>query len=308
MKCSNCNHEVDPSWKACPFCLTPIVLPEKVRKTCSRCGEPLDEDIQFCPWCGMEVKREQDIIITRDEEHIKTHQKEEKREPDLDMWGDVLEGFEPTVLFKQLGILVLDGSGSMQGKTKERISKAEAVSKSVRSLFQRFKDSSTKNDFCFAIVNYDSKAIRRLDITEVDDLDVKADYNPMKGLGNTTSIAAGLKEAERIADGFLSKGEKGGVGRSVVIVVMTDGLDMTEKETIEVANRLKQKQGNGITLLATSYFDSLEGTPEQKTQCVKFLQGIASDPDHCKVLATAEEMRKFFHESVSFNTGTERLY
>jgi len=308
MKCSKCNHEVDPSWKACPFCLTPIVLPEKVQKTCTRCGEPLDEDALFCPECGMEVKREQDNIITQEEEHYKTNRKGEKREQDTDGWGDVLEGFEPTVLFKQLGILVLDGSGSMHGMTKERIEKADAVSKSVRSLFQRFKDSSKKNDFCFAIVNYDSKAIRRLDITEVDDLDVKADYNPTNGLGNTTSIAVGLEEAERIADNFLGKGEKGGVGRSVVIVVMTDGLDMTEGETIKVANRLKQKQGNGIKLLATSYFDSLEGTSEQKAKCVKFLQGVASDPAHCKVLATAEEMRKFFEESVSINTGTDRLF
>ena len=159
-----------------------------------------------------------------------------------------------------------------------------------------------------AIVNYDSKAIRRLDVTEVKDLDENADYNPTKGLGNTTSIAVGLEEAERIADAFLAKGEKGGVGRSVVIVVMTDGLDMTEQKTIEVANRLKQKQGNGIKLLATSYFDSIDSTPEQRKQCVSFLQGIASDPDHCKVLATAEEMRKFFEESVSINTGTDRLY
>lgn len=302
MKCSKCNHEVDPSWKVCPNCLTPIDGLKKVQKTCSSCGEPLDEDALFCPECGMEVKNEF-VGVKPPETGLETETEPTASLPFVDL-GD----FEPTVLFKQLGILVLDGSGSMHGQTKERIEKAEAVSKSVRTLFQRFKDSSKKKNFCFAIVNYDSKAIRRLDITEVDNLDVKADYNPTKGLGKTTSIAAGLEEAERIADGFLSKGEKSGVGRSVVIVVMTDGLDMTEGETIKVANRLKQKQGNGIKLLATSYFDSLEGTPEQKAKCVNFLQGVASDPAHCKVLATTEEMRKFFEESVSINFGTDRLY
>lgn len=301
MKCIKCNQEVNPSWKVCPFCETPIVQAEKVQKTCTHCGEPMDEDALFCPNCGEKVE-----FIKVDP--LWPESEPEPKSSDIPMGIPELPDIDLTVFFKQLGILVLDGSGSMHGMTKERIEKADAVSKSVRSLFQRFKGSSKKKNFCFAIVNYDSKAIRRLDITEVDDLDVNADYNPTKELGNTTSIAAGLKEAEKIADSFLGKREKGGVGRSVVIVVMTDGLDMTETESIEVANRLKQKQNNGIKLLATSYFDSLEGTPEQKTQCVNFLQKLASDPAHCKVLATAEEMRKFFEESVSINTGTDRLY
>lgn len=293
MKCTNCNHEVDPSWKVCPFCETPIGSNKTVQKTCTYCGVPLDDDAMFCLECGHPVP-----ITPKDD-------------PKPGEWLDGipdLTGFVPTNLFKQLGILVLDGSGSMRGSTKERITKAEAVSKSVRLLFQRFKASRKSNDFCFAIVNYDSKAIRRLDITEVKDLDINADYNPMQGLGNTTSIAVGLEEAERIADSFLEGSEKGDVGRSVVIVVMTDGLDMTESKTIEVANRIKRKQGNGIKLLATSYFEALGEKPEQREQCVNFLQNIASDQTHCKVLATAEEMRKFFEESVSINTGSDRLY
>ena len=305
MKCNNCNKEVEPSWKVCPNCGTPIAHSEKVQKTCRVCEEPLDEDALFCPNCGTEVKNE------LEEEHKKVPEPKPEPEPKpgpTDFSFVDLTDFESTVYFKQLGILVLDGSGSMHGLTKERVEKADAVTKSVRSLFQRFKDSSSKENFCFAIVNYDSKAIRRLDITEVNNLDVNADYNPTKGLGNTTSIAAGLEEAEKIADSFLNKREKGGVGRSVVIVVMTDGLDMTEEKTIEVANRLKLRQKDGIKLLATSYFDSLEGSPKQRKECVDFLQRLASSPDRCKVLATAEEMRKFFEESISINMGTDRLY
>ena len=55
----------------------------------------------------------------------------------------------PTVpqTFHQLGILVLDGSGSMSGMAEGKISKAQAVNMGVRELLTRLIASKNSKDF-----------------------------------------------------------------------------------------------------------------------------------------------------------------
>ena len=107
--------------------------------------------------------------------------------------------------FEQLGILVLDGSGSMKEQTAQHISKADAVTQAVNDLFSRLKESRNKNNFSFAIVNYDHRSIVKMKPTPVKDVDDHGDYNPMDGLGGATYISKGLEDAEKIAKDFLSQ-------------------------------------------------------------------------------------------------------
>ena len=60
--------------------------------------------------------------------------------------------------FRQLGVLVQDGSGSMAGGAPGNMSKAQAVNLATRELLTRFKVSRYANNFDFAVVTYDHAA------------------------------------------------------------------------------------------------------------------------------------------------------
>ena len=79
--------------------------------------------------------------------------------------------------FHQLGILVLDGSGSMQhyiGDGNRPL--ADNVNVSVRDFLGFFKNSSIKNNFSIAVVTFDDNATVHTPITPLADIDDYADY------------------------------------------------------------------------------------------------------------------------------------
>jgi Mg-chelatase subunit ChlD len=92
---------------------------------------------------------------------------------------------EPIVpqIFHQLGLLVLDGSGSMAEKVEGRMTKAEAVNVAVRELLTRLIASKNRKDFSIAIVTFDDEADIHTPVTRVYDdagnsIDDNADYDP----------------------------------------------------------------------------------------------------------------------------------
>jgi len=202
----------------------------------------------------------------------------------------------PSVSYKQLGILVLDGSGSMVTQTKELITKAEAVSHSVTELFEKMKGSRINNHFSFAVVDFDEKAYRKMDITETEDINAYADYNPMHVKGGCTYLSSGLEEAEKIADEFMNSGDK--ETRSVVVVIMTDGLDMKMDQAKETAQRMKDKYGKKLKITA-SCFGTRDMLESEGTRIMEFLRTIVTDEDMCLETSTAADLRSFFIASVS---------
>ena len=59
MKCPNCNQEVSPEWKTCPYC-------EYKPKLCSKDGCTsgwLSMDAHFCPSCGSPIKGEENLML-----------------------------------------------------------------------------------------------------------------------------------------------------------------------------------------------------------------------------------------------------
>lgn len=198
--------------------------------------------------------------------------------------------------FDQLGILVLDGSGSMSEQTAHLISKADAVTQAVNELFSRCKQSRNSKNFSFAIVNYDHRSIVKMKPTRVKDVDDHGDYNPMDGLGGATYISKGLEDAENIAKEFLSQSQDGGLKRSVVIVLMTDGVDMTEAETISVANRLK-KMNN--VYVSGCFFETLGADLKDMQNCSDYVRKLCTDETKFSMVSTAEALRNFFEASIS---------
>lgn len=207
------------------------------------------------------------------------------------------EGFGGSLAYKQLGILLLDGSGSMRMKTPELITKAEAVSKAVSEFFDMMKQSSISNHFCFAIVNFASKSKKLLDVTEISQLDTDANYNPIKKeTGEETYLYMGLEESKKIIESFMKT--KDDCMRSVVLVIMTDGLDMNERMAKTTMRQLKETYGEKLKVTA-SYFETMGLKDTDQKKIMDFLGEMVTDPSDCRTITSGEELRTFFIASVS---------
>lgn len=195
--------------------------------------------------------------------------------------------------FQQLGIFVLDGSGSMTEGIDGGLTKAQAVNGAVRELFTRFKASRQRANFSFAVVAFDDGADVVLDITPADAVDDNADYDPLAGHGGGTLIGGGLTKAKEIATRFLT-GARPDIPASVVVVVMSDGQCGNPQATVGVAQSLKGI--DRVTLCATHFAQVGQSDPAAQLT----LKQIATDPVRgYKTVYDAESLRAFFLASVS---------
>jgi len=214
-------------------------------------------------------------------------------------------GIKQPKTFEQLGILVLDGSGSMEEQTAQHITKADAVTSAVNDLFSRFKISSICNNFCFSVINYDHRSKVILEPTPVKELDDHGDWNPMKDLGGATYISEGLKDAKKIAEKFLSQSQEGGLARSVAVLIMTDGVDMTQAETISIANSIKQiggkdDKGEPVVKICGCFFETLGAEKKTMDECADYVRGLCTDPrEDFSMVSNADDLRNFFFKSMS---------
>jgi Mg-chelatase subunit ChlD len=194
--------------------------------------------------------------------------------------------------FQQLGIFVLDGSGSMS-ESIGKLTKADAVNRALRDLFTRFKASKKRENFSFAVVTFDGSAKSRMGVTAAGQVDDYADYDPRQGHGGGTFIGAGLEEAQSIAEAFLQNARPD-LPASVVLVVMSDGACGKGAQTKAIADRIKQ---NPKVTVCAAYF-AVKG--QSGTGVLNTLEDIASDPlNGCKTVWDAETLRAFFISSVT---------
>jgi len=190
---------------------------------------------------------------------------------------------------EQLGILVLDGSGSMNDlDAYGRGTKAEAVAKAVQELIGRLQKSSRKQDFWLALVAFDNNVEVRLQPTPVVDINVSSlRTNPY--LGGTTAIGDALYTAGEMANNFLS--EKSDLPRSVIIMLMSDGQNNTGRDPRSVAEDIKNKwKGDKLSMVSVAY-----GADADK----ETLMVIVTDKekDYCET-DKSERLRDFFLESI----------
>jgi uncharacterized protein YegL len=193
-----------------------------------------------------------------------------------------------TKAFEQLGILLLDGSGSMASEGETRQSKAAEVSLAVRGLLTRMKGSRRADSFQLAIVTYDHRVTPRLEPTPVADIDDTADYNPLTDHGGETAIGDALEKASSMAVRFLDARQE--FGRSVVIVMYTDGQNNSGKDPVGVAEEIK-RSGKEIKICAAGF-----GKPEEVDSLT--LQKLVTKPSGYILAHDGESLRKFFEESI----------
>lgn len=105
--------------------------------------------------------------------------------------------------FCQLGLLILDGSGSMEGPSLNGMTKADAVNDATRGLCTRFKASSQRKNYQMGFVSFASEGRVLMEPMAVADIDDNASFDPRHQNGTDTFIGSGLQVAQCLAEEFL---------------------------------------------------------------------------------------------------------
>jgi uncharacterized protein YegL len=204
----------------------------------------------------------------------------------------------PAPTFNQLGILVLDGSGSMKESISDGITKAQAVDTAVREIFGRLRRSTKAKNFSLSVVTFDQNAQLHTPVTPATEVDDNGNYDPAENHGGGTNIATGLLEAKRVAGEFLRSAPRG-VPTSVVIVLMSDGRDGDggvgdPEATRHIAEDIKQ---NPAITICSTYFAGEDARVPQEEENLRFL---ASNPaKNYRPAYDLESLRNFFFGSLS---------
>jgi uncharacterized protein YegL len=199
--------------------------------------------------------------------------------------------------FHQLGILVLDGSGSMAAIGDGNRPIADNVNQAVREFLGFFKRSTFVNNFSIAVVTFDNQVTIHTPTIELSNIDDFADYNPMIGHGGGTYIGGALEVAEQLATQFLNSSEANSIPHDVRIIVMSDGLCQVPDLTKSVSDRLKQ---NDKVMLCSCLFTETAKIGETEIKEARtVLSDIASAANLYKTVYGEGDLRQFFISSMS---------
>jgi len=210
-------------------------------------------------------------------------------------------GIKVPPVFHQLGLLVLDGSGSMTAMGPFNTSKAKHVSAAVIELFNRINVSRVKQNFSFACIKFDDSPMLSLSPTSFNhSVLMNQDFDPTKGKGGGTHIFEALSEAQKVAETFLSSAPVGGLPHKVLILLMSDGMCYQPKTSEAVATNIK---ANPKIQIACAYFGEV-GKVDPDAQ--NLLKEICSDLGNGPAFTTVydgEALRAFFERSMSQSSG-----
>ncbi len=204
----------------------------------------------------------------------------------------IIQGVYKLPTFLQLGIFVLDGSGSMKtGVVGGNKMPCQAVDEAMKSTIEFFKKSSKKECFSFSVVAFGDNARVVLKPQKVEEIDSSQSFIATEifngGKGSTrTNIASGLAIAEEQARQFFAN-KKGNLIHKVVVIVLSDGMCHYEENTRLIAGQLKQIPNLNI---CSCHLET--GTNEPSA--VALLKEISN---HYETVYNEATIRKFFVES-----------
>lgn len=203
----------------------------------------------------------------------------------------------------QLGVMVIDGSGSMtlpfaedeeSGLSGGAVrNKAEAVEAALKKFVGRMKASHNAQNFGLSFVFFNTSVTHERGPVVVPKLDASASFNPIAYGAGGTAIHTGLDAAAVIVETFMQEGASLEVPLSAVVVVMSDGEERSDTEkTKAAANRIKGLPNTKLT-------SCLFATQGEAAVGESLLQEISSSPDYYQRAYSTEALRKFFEASVT---------
>lgn len=198
-------------------------------------------------------------------------------------------------VFNQLGILVLDGSGSMKEIGEKNSPKLKHVESACYELFNRMNVSRVKQNFSFACIKFDNEPTVTLEPTAFDfSVLMNTNFDPIDGKGGQTFINLALEQAKQLAEDFLNSAPEGSVPHKVLILLMSDGLCFEPDKTLNISSEIKQ---NPKIQIASVYFGEV-GNNDANAQ--DLLKNIASDASfYGGTVYDGEALRNFFERSMS---------
>jgi len=203
----------------------------------------------------------------------------------------------------QLGILVLDGSGSMDRLATGNVTIAKAVEGGLIEMFNRFNVSKKKQNFSFACIKFDNTVSVTLEPIAFDfNTLMNTNFDPREGRqkdgGTYTNLA--LEQAKQMAENFLQNPPEPGITHKVLILLCSDGQSHEPEQTLEIAEEIKK---NLDIEIACAYI-SVVGNNEADAQ--KLLKEVASDAIKFTTVYDGEALRNFFVASLSASAGMSK--
>jgi uncharacterized protein YegL len=198
----------------------------------------------------------------------------------------------------QLGILVLDGSGSMEEPAPGMVTKAKAVEGGIIEMWNRFNASSKKQNFSFACIKFDNTATVTFEPIGFDyDTLMNHDYNALDGKGGQTYTNLALEKAKEMAESFINNPSELGITHKVLILLMSDGQSHEPQKTLEIAAEIKT---NRLIEIACAYMGTVgNNDPDAQT----LLKEVASDATKFSTVYEGDALRSFFIASLSASAG-----
>lgn len=203
--------------------------------------------------------------------------------------------------WKQLGVLVMDGSVSMTWDLAEpdtsmesvlpARTKAAAVDIAVRDLLNRLAAGSKAANFHFGFVSFNDHVTSKRSPQELLSISTADNFDPTAAGTGGTEISTGLEAATQIVETFL-RGGGDDVPVSAIVLVMSDGEDGSPAKTLAAAQRVKEIPN---AQLAACLF----ATKGRAASGAQLLQSIVSAPHYYQTVFTAEQLRDFFHASMT---------
>jgi von Willebrand factor type A domain len=208
------------------------------------------------------------------------------------------------ITWKQSGILVLDGSGSMTLPLAEQDeslglpvrTKGAAVDAAVKGFFAQMETSRAKSNFAFGIVTFEDKVTHERPpepITGINHISESFDPTDYCVTGGT-AIYEGLEAGYRLSRDWLAA-EEGTLPVTSVIAVLTDGECSNPTRTFQLAERIKSEEPR-ISIACGMFATKGAGTPG-----TQLLQAMVTEPRLYAVIYSADQLREWFHASL---TGT----
>lgn len=205
---------------------------------------------------------------------------------------------------RELGILVLDGSGSMGAEQESPgVTKAEAVRRALadpqQGFFSLFKNSGRVNAVDFTVLVFDQHVETRIPTTPAADLDVEdafARLDLMSGHGGRTDMRTALEEAGDLALSFVDPQARPPM--FATILLMTDGAhnepapdpSVVIAAADEIRRKAPQTDSRPSIVIACAPYG-----PDADTAT---LQQIAT-PGYYQKCNSATEIRAFFIRSLA---------
>lgn len=247
------------------------------------------------------------LILTKKKEvhkGISTPQEEEQYKRDTVKTEDEVETMEPVtepMSFHQLGILLLDGSGSMGRKGNEGKALAQQVDEAVSDFLKHFSRSTIAQNFSIAIISFDHDARVLMPSTKLPEIDLTQSFNPLQSHGGGTDIGNALHEAQKIAFEHINNDQDRGMRKDVVMVVMSDGSCQNAEQT-----KLKAKailENDNIEIATTLFSNKKIKESEKAAPAILLLRSISSKDSLFRQTFSKDELRKFFTSSLSIRKG-----